>query len=38
MANYDKCPEDLLAAQELAAAAAEVVAKSRKVILEYQGK
>ncbi|XVF30705.1 hypothetical protein REPUB_Repub16aG0081400 [Reevesia pubescens] len=30
MANYDKCPEDLQAAQELAAAAAEVVAKSRK--------
>ncbi|XP_007029946.2 PREDICTED: transcription factor IIIB 90 kDa subunit [Theobroma cacao] len=30
MANYDKCPEDLQAAQELAAAAAAVVAKSRK--------
>ncbi|XP_038998397.1 transcription factor IIIB 90 kDa subunit-like [Hibiscus syriacus] len=30
MAKYDKCPEDLQAAQELAAAAAEVVAKSRK--------
>lgn len=36
MANYDKCPEDLQAAQELAAAAAAVVAKSRKVILEYE--
>ncbi|XVE90243.1 hypothetical protein DITRI_Ditri20bG0063100 [Diplodiscus trichospermus] len=32
MPNYDKCPEDLQAAQELAAAAAEAVAKSRKVI------
>ncbi|MBA0632863.1 hypothetical protein Godav_001531 [Gossypium davidsonii] len=34
MANYDKCPEDLQAAQELAAAAAEVVAKSKKERLQ----
>ncbi|KAB2004173.1 hypothetical protein ERO13_D11G170800v2 [Gossypium hirsutum] len=30
MANYDKCPEDLQAAQKLAADVAELVAKSRK--------
>ncbi|XVE62482.1 hypothetical protein DITRI_Ditri06bG0121400 [Diplodiscus trichospermus] len=30
MSNYDKCPEDLQAAQELAAAAAAVVEKTRK--------
>ena len=38
MGNYDKCPEEVPAAQELAAAAAEVVEKYRKVIFEYQEK